>query len=214
MRPNARQKAWLGELADRYHEALTEEVLSYLAGRGIDQAAADGFRLGLVTDPDPSHFKYEGRLSIPFITPTGVVSIRFRCLADHGEQSCSDLWHGKYEGLEGEETRIYNVQALHDARDTIGLCEGELDAAVATSAGLPSVGIPGINNFKPYYYRLFEDFERVILLGDGDAAGRSMVATLSHNMPNAVRRPLPQDHDVTSYVVEFGRDEFLSYALD
>lgn len=214
MRPSHSQKNWLGELTERYHEALTADVLEYLASRGIDRDGATGLRLGLVTDPDPAHERYIGRLAIPFITPTGVVSMRFRCLSDHGEQDCSDLWHGKYEGLEGEETRLYNVGALLDATDTIGICEGELDAAVATLSGLPSVGVPGKNNFKPYYYRLFDEYERVILLGDGDSGGREFVASLSRNLNNSIRRPLPEGHDVTTYVMEHGPDAFLAYATD
>lgn len=214
MRPSDSQKNWLGALTERYHEALTDDVLAYLASRGIDRDGATGLRLGLVADPDPAHERYVGRLAIPFITPTGVVSMRFRCLEDHGEQNCSDLWHGKYEGLEGEETRLYNVGALLDATDTIGISEGELDGAVATICGLPTVGVPGKNNFKPFYYRLFDEYERVILLGDGDPAGREFVASLSRNLNNGIRRPLPDGHDVTSYVMEYGPDAFMAYATD
>ena len=56
--------------------------------------------------------------------------------------------------------------------------------------------------------------ERVILIGDGDTAGRTMVATLAHNMANAVRRPMPEGEDVTSFVVANGADAFLSYLTD
>lgn len=212
LRPNERQKTWLGTLAEKYNETLTPEVTSYLERRGIDLTVASGNLLGLVVEPDPSHVQYTGRLSIPYITPTGVVTMRFRCLEHHVDMKCEG--HGKYESPSGEETRLYNVNALHEDTDIIGICEGELDALVATAAGLPSVGMPGINNWKPYYYRLFEDYEKVILLGDGDTAGRSMVATLAHNMRNGVRRPLPEGYDVSSYVTEYKADEFLSYALD
>lgn len=214
MRPSAWQKSSLTETAERYNEALDRETLAYLAARGIDLDAATGFLLGLVVDPDPQHVQYEGRLALPHITPTGVVSMRFRCLEDHGEVKCSELSHGKYEGLAGEETRLYNVMALHAKTDTIAICEGELDAVVSTSSGMPAVGITGVHNFKPYYYRLFEDYERVILIGDGDSAGRTMVATLAHNMANAVRRPMPEGEDVTSFVVANGADAFLSYLTD
>lgn len=206
------QRNWMTGLADRYHDSLDEATVSYLASRGIDQDASSGFRLGLVVDPDPAHEQYAGRLSIPFITPSGVVHMRFRCLEEHGEQKCSDHFHGKYEGPAGEETRLYNVMALHEGGGTIAVIEGELDATISTVAGLPAVGVPGINNWKPYYYRLLEDFEQVIVIGDGDAAGRSFVATLAQNIGSAIRRPMPEGHDVTSYVLEHGPAEYLKYA--
>lgn len=211
MRPSDSRKNWLGKLAARYHEALTPEVLSYLESRGLDQDAVTGNLLGLVSDPDPAHEQFRGRLSIPFITPTGVVFMRFRCLENH---DCKEEEHGKYSGPSGEETRLYNVPSLHDAVSVVGICEGELDALAATVAGLPSVGVPGANNWKPFYYRLFDDFEQVILLGDGDRAGRDFVNKLLPNIAGAVSRPLPKDHDVSSYVVEYGAEEFMRFALD
>lgn len=208
MRPSASQKSWLGQVAERYHAAMDEETLSYLASRGIDRDAVDGNLLGLVAEPDPAHTHYEGRLCIPFITPTGIVYLRFRCLKEH---DCKELGHGKYEGLAGEGTHLYNVRALQMPGTAIGICEGEIDALVATMSGLPSVGVPGAHNWKPFYNRLFEDYERVILLGDGDEAGREFVATLSRNINEAVRRPLPKGEDVNSYVMEYGAEKFLEY---
>ena len=213
MKPSESHKSWLTELAQRYHDALTPEVASYLADRGLDKDAASGFRLGLVSDPDPAHEQYRGRLSIPFITPTGVVSMRFRCLEDHGEQKCDDHFHGKYEGVPGESTHLYNVQALHDATDRIGVAEGELDAAVATTCGLPTVGCPGASNWKPFYYRLFDDFQYVYILGDGDSAGRKWAGGLVPNIPGAVSRVQPAGYDVSSYVAERGAQAWLDSVI-
>ena len=204
MKPSESHKSWLGDLAHRYHDALTPEVLSYLEARGLGQDAVSGALLGLVSDPDPAHEPYRGRLSIPFITPTGVIHMRFRCLEDH---ACEG--HGKYESPAGEGTHLYNVQALHDATTEVGISEGELDALVATYAGLPTVGCVGASNWKPYYYRLFDDFQCVYVLGDGDAAGRKWAGGLVPNIPGAVSRVQPTGHDVTSYVVEHGAEAFL-----
>ena len=211
MKPSESHKSWLTELAQKYHDALTPGVASYLAARGLDRDAVAGFRLGVVSDPDPAHEAYRGRLSIPFITPTGVVSIRFRCLLDH---TCQEYeYHGKYEGPPGEGTHLYNVQALHDAGDRIGVAEGELDAAVATVAGLPTVGCPGASNWKPFYYRLFDDFQYVYILGDGDAAGRKWAGGLVPNIPGAVSRVQPPGYDVSSYVVEHGAQAWLESVI-
>ena len=206
MKPNESHKSWLTELAHRYNGALTEEVRSYLGARALGPDAVAGGLLGLVSDPDPAHERYRGWLSIPYITPTGVVSMRFRCLEEH---DCSVDFHGKYEGVAGDKTHLYNVQALHDATDEIGIAEGELDALAATAAGLPTVGCPGASSWKPYYYRLFDDFQRVYVLGDGDDAGRRWAAPLVPNIPGATSRVMPAGNDVTSYVVEFGAEAFL-----
>ena len=210
MKPSESHKSWLTELAQRYHDALTPEAASYLADRGIDRDAASGFRLGLVSDPDPAHEQYRGRLSIPFITPTGVVTMRFRCLEEH---VCGDLNHGKYEGAVGDPTHLYNVQALHDAESEIGIAEGELDALVATRAGLPTVGCVGASNWKPFYYRLFDDFQSVFVLGDGDSAGRKWAAGLVPNIAGGVSRVQPAGYDVTSYVVKHGAQAWLESVI-
>lgn len=208
MRPGESQKSWLGKVAQRYHESLTPEVLSYLDDRGIEKDAAAGYLLGYVADPDPMHEPFRGRLSIPFITPTGVVYMRFRCLEDH---DCREEGHGKYEGPAKSETHLYNVQALHDADTAIGITEGELDALVATGAEFPSVGVPGANNWKPFYYRLFDDFERVVILGDGDKAGRDFTAKLADNIPGGEAKLMPEGYDVNSYILEHGKESFIEY---
>lgn len=209
-RPNDSHKKWLGSLTDRYHEALDERTLSYLANRGIDRDAATGFRLGLVSDPDPMHEPFLGRLSIPFLTPTGVVYMRFRCLEDH---DCKEADCKKYLGPDGEKPTLYNVQALHDAHEFVAVCEGELDALVASSCGIPAVGVPGATSYRSYWTRLFDDFETVYLLGDGDNAGRQMVSQLQGLISGAVPKVMPTGHDVSSYVLESGADAFRDYVV-
>lgn len=207
------QKNWLGRTATTYHEALDEATIIYLVGRGLDQDAVRGSLLGLVATPDPLHQDFIGRLSIPFITPTGVVSMRFRCLSDHHEPGGEPGTCPKYLQPEGSPTHIYNVQALHDADTIIGISEGELDARIATKCDIPTVGIPGANNWKQFWYRLFEDFERVLVFGDGDKAGRTFTGKLSSTIPGGEGRVLDAGHDVTSFVLEYGAESFRDFAL-
>lgn len=208
MRLSESQKSWLEKVSLRYHESLTTEVVSYLESRGIDQDAIAGYRLGYVGDPDPMHEPFRGRLSIPFLTPTGTVYIRFRCLEPH---DCKDAAHGKYEGPKNWDTHLYNVQALHEADCFVAVSEGELDALVATEAGFPTVGVPGAQNWKPFYYRLFDDFERVVILGDGDKAGRDFTGKLAQGIPGGQAKLMPEGQDVNSYVREYGAEAFLEY---
>jgi hypothetical protein len=168
-----------------------------------------GQALGKVSDPDPIHTLHLGWLAIPYLTPTGVVYMNFRCLEDHDH----DAHGGKYQGPKGDTKRLYNVPVLHLAGGVIGITEGELDAVVSTSSGLAAVGVPGATNWKPHWHRLFEDYERVVILGDGDKAGREFVNKVASRLDNGVPRPMPEGHDVTSFVLEHGAEEFLAYAF-
>ena len=61
----------------------------------------------------------------------------------------------KYMGLPGTHTRLYNVLALQQAGDFIAVCEGEIDAiTLHYKCGVPAVGVPGANSWKPHYTRL------------------------------------------------------------
>lgn len=214
--PGSARKSWLGDLTERYHEALlqTPEALSYLDARGLDLEQVSTARLGLVATPDPAHRRYENWLSIPYITPTGVVHMRFRCMAqlEDPEHHCEG--HGKYEGPQGEENHLYNVRILSDPKHSvIAVTEGEPDALVSTKAGLPAVGTVGTNGWKPFYNRLVDDYDRVIVLGDGDKAGRDFTVKLAGSLHNGVQRPLPEGEDVSSFVCKYGTEEFLNYAV-
>lgn len=204
--PSQSRKEWLGDLTERYRAALTPEVLSYLGSRGLGSESVSDARLGLVVDPDPVHEKYRGWLSLPYITPTGVVYMRFRCLEDHDHEG-----HGKYEGPVGEETHLYNVAGLHGGGDMVAVCEGELDTLTLIDAGIPAVGVPGATAFKSFYTRLFEDFPKVLVVGDGDLAGRRFASEVAGKIANGFARPMPEGEDVNSYYVQRGKDRLVAY---
>ena len=211
---SASRKSWLGRQAKKYHESLTEEAVIYLKERGIERGEIDSYQLGSVVDPDPEHQPYSGRLSIPYITPSGVVALKFRCLEDHHASGQDSGGCPKYlvEGGKGE-TFLYNVLALHQQSDVVAVCEGELDALVCTVQGIPAVGVPGATQWQPHWRRLFEDYDQIIVLGDGDKAGREFAKAVLDRIHGAESRVLPEGHDVNSYVLEFGTAEFLGYAL-
>lgn len=139
----------------------------FLSARLLEREHATGNLLGVVSEPAiPEHARFVGRLSIPFVTPAGVVALRFRCLEDH---ACREVGCHKYDSLAGIPTRLYNVAALHTTGSRVGCTEGELDALVATHVlGLPSVGVPGIKSWKPHFGRCFADYEEVLVFADAD----------------------------------------------
>jgi len=191
------QKESLGKSALRYAENI-HLAGDYLQSRGITKEAALGARLGVVCTPDVGHEQYTGRLSIPYITKTGVVDLRFRSLDPAVEP--------KYMGMTGAETKMYNVLDIERAGDWIGVCEGELDTITLSAlVGIPCVGVPGANSWKKHYTRLLADFERVFVFADGDQPGKEFASSLAKELPVTIVS-MPDGEDVNSIYVKHGAD--------
>jgi len=195
MKQSASQKELLGLATQRYAENiyLAED---YLKNRGISIAIARLASLGVVAEPEIGHEAFKGRLSIPYVTKTGVVDLRFRSLNPAVEP--------KYMGMTGAETKMYNVLDVERAGDWIGVCEGELDTITLSSCvGIPCVGVPGANSWKKHYTRLLADFERVFVFADGDQPGTEFARSLARELPVTIVQ-LPDGEDVNSAYVKYG----------
>lgn len=154
-------KASLNEATARY-ESSVADLASYLGARGISEAAAHSFRLGKCSDPIVGHERFEGMLAIPYLTPAGVVGMKFRRI-DGSEGP-------KYDSPSGQKVRLYNAQSLSDGGDVAVVVEGELSALIAQSAlSVPCVGTPGASAWLDHWPRVFADFDRVIVVADHDA---------------------------------------------
>jgi DNA primase len=153
-------------------------------------------RLGVVVEPEVGHEIYLGRLSIPYVTKSGVVDLRFRSLNPAVEP--------KYMGLTGADTKMYNVLDIERAGDYIAICEGELDTlTLSACVGIPCVGVPGANSWKKHYSRLLADFERVYVFADGDQPGKEFATSLSRELPVTIIN-FPDGEDVNSYYIKYG----------
>ena len=193
------QKELLGKATEKYVASIYQAE-SYLKNRGIPIEVARLAQLGVVEEPEVGHEAYTGRLSIPYITKTGVVDLRFRSLNPAVEP--------KYMGLTGAETRMYNVLDIEKADNFIGVCEGELDTITMSSCiGIPCVGVPGANSWKKHYTRLLADFERVFVFADGDQPGTEFARSLARELPVTIIQ-LPDGHDVNSMFVQEGSGYF------
>lgn len=175
----------------------------YLRTRNLSVAEVQRFHLGVVKDALPGHEQYLNRLAIPYVTPSGIVDIRFRAL-DNSEP--------KYMGMPGAKTSMFNAQTVLTASDYICVTEGEIDCiTVSTKTNHPAVGIPGANNWKPFYSKILDDFDTVIVLADGDSAGMDFGKKISRELSNVNIVQMPEGHDVNSIVmlegVEFINDK-------
>lgn len=199
MKQSKSQKESLGRAVVHYakHIAGAED---YLARRGITLADAHTAHLGLVVEPLPGHEQFVNRLAIPYITPTGVVDIRFRSM--YGEEP-------KYMGMSGTETRLYNVGAIGQATDFIAVCEGEIDAITLTQkCGIPAIGVPGANSWKRHYSKLLQDFERIYVFADGDQPGSDFGKKLAREVQGVIVINMPDGEDVNSIFNKQGTEFF------
>jgi len=199
MKQSSLQKESLGKAA-KYYAAAIHEAEDYLAERGITLEVAKRVGLGVVLDPITGHEQYENRLSIPYITRSGVVDIRFRSL---------DSQEPKSMGLAGASTHLFNTKAFFKASSFICICEGEIDTITLDYVcNIPSVGVPGVNNWKKHYTKLLADFDKVFMFADGDNAGHEFSKSLTKELGNVITVQMPEGEDVNSMYLKHGVDYF------
>jgi Toprim-like len=212
-----RRDKYLELASPRYHQQFTDSKnadqwavnagKTYLTDHGLDprMRCNDGqwlvkkYELGVVVNPMPGDERFEGWLSIPYLTRRGVKAIRFRNLKDDGGP--------KIGQAKGQASRLYNPEALFGPHLSIGIAEGEIDAVAATEGlVLPSVGVPGATQWAAHHRMwapLFKDFERVYVLRDGDKAGKDLADAITETLGFKVRViEMPNDEDVSSMLVQ------------
>lgn len=205
--PSPKQREFYEQAATAYSKQLADDTAAqaYLMTRRISPADAATFRLGVVREPLVGHEDYRGRLSIPYVTPAGVVNFTFRCIViecDRCGKESKEGGHPKYWAT-SLDRNLYNVLALETESQTIHVTEGELDALTLTIAGLPAVGVPGADNWQKHWAICLSDFAEVYVWGDADAAGYKF-ATKLEKLLRARRVALPRGKDVNRVYVDGG----------
>ncbi len=197
MRLSSSHRQFLLQATHQYASQI-HLAAEYLATRNLSVAEAQRFHLGVVKDALPGHEQYIGRLAIPYITPSGVVDIRFRAIGNADP---------KYMGMPGAKTSMFNAQVVLTASDYICVTEGEIDCiTMSVKTNHPSIGIPGANNWKPFYSKILDDFDTVIVLADGDSAGMDFGKKVSRELGNVNIVQMPEGHDVNSIVMLEGAE--------
>jgi DNA primase len=215
--PSPVRRRFLRAAVDRYAKQVGA-VEDYLGSRAINPDTAAKWKLGYVADPMEGHEQYRGRLAIPYLTSTGPVTMVFRCVQDH---DCKAIRCPKYLAEDEVYRPIFNVFALEKPVPVIYVVEGELDAIVATSLGYLSVALPGATRWEEHWGYLWDGYERIVVLCDGDRdkeitrqdgtvqvinAGRSFGAKIKKELrySNVTVLNFPGGHDTTSLIVEQG----------
>lgn len=190
----------LEETVSRYQRAV-DQAGPYLSSRGIDREAANTYRLGYVTGDHSADHDYVGRLAVPYLTPSGCIDVRYRAIQPDTTP--------KYLSRPGAGSHLFNVKALLVDSPVLYVCEGELDAITASQCGLPTVGVPGANNWRSHYRLLMQDYMKVVVLCDGDEAGRQFGKTIAREVDTAIPVVLPEGMDVNDLYLSGGKDAVL-----
>jgi len=204
MASNAQSKLLL-EAAQRYAQEVSPEVLVALAERGISEQVAARFQLGTVTEPINGHEMYDGWISIPYITAGGgCVGFKFRRI-DDGKP--------KYGSPTGQKAHLYNVSDVLLMSAYIVICEGELDAVITSGMlGIPAVGVPGVQGWKPHFPKLFNGYDTVYVVGDNDVKedgsnpGAEFAKRVANEIINSQIVTLPPGLDINDYYLAYGAD--------
>ncbi|WP_241825488.1 toprim domain-containing protein [Micromonospora sp. CB01531] len=199
--PSDSLRSELGDAISQYQSNLLapegKEVLEYLTEeRHLSREAVDHFKLGYTGDSprlgDPAK-----RISIPYLSWSGPTQIRFRSLDPNPGMY-------KYLGSKGHGTRLYNTIALRSDSQRVYVTEGEIDCITAWMAGLPCVAVPGAENWKKSYWRLFR-YREVVVLADSGEAGKKLAVAISSDVEMAKIVTMPDD-DVNDFYCRYGRD--------
>jgi len=176
-----------------------------LAERGISEEVAARFNLGTITDPINGHEMYEGWISIPYMTALEMcVGFKFRRL-DDGKP--------KYSSPTGQKAHLYNVTDTTILSPHIVVCEGELDTVITSGVlGIPAVGIPGVQAWKPHFTKLFTGYDTVFVVGDNDIKedgsnpGAEFSKRVASEVLNSQIVTLPPGMDINDYYLAHGAD--------
>ena len=176
-----------------------------LSERGISEEVAALYSLGSVSEPANGHEMHEGWLSIPYITAMGgCVGFKFRRL-DDGKP--------KYGSPTGQKAHLYKVIDTTILSKHIIVCEGELDAVVTSGVlGIPAVGVPGVQAWKPHFAKLLNGYDTVYIVGDNDIKedgtnpGAEFAKRVQQEVLNGTIVTLPPGMDINDYYLASGAD--------
>lgn len=172
---------------------------------------AASFLLGTVTNPIPGHEHAVGCLSIPYLTKSGVVGVKFRRV-DGGSP--------KYLWATGQKIGMFNVPDLFMETETISICEGEIDTIVLSGlCNIPAVGVAGVSQWKPWFPIMFEGYKKVLIFADNDVKedgrnpGMELGLRIKEDLNNATIIHLPENEDVNDVYLKHGADWFKEKVL-
>lgn len=207
MLPTNEQRNLL-DLATVKFMSQVDDALPYLRSRGLTEEIIGIAGLGVVTEEIPEFAHLCGRLWIPYMTDSGVINANARCIKPHEckkvPASATGREHKKYLRPGGMKDNLYGARTYIEAVDYICITEGEIDALTLHQIRIPALAVSGATKWATHWTSVLDDFARVVIVSDGDKAGREFSERVRNAIPWALDVPMPQDEDVNSMFLKEG----------
>ena len=213
-------RVYVAFLADVCQDLIGTPGADYLAGRGIDVAIAAKAGVRYCSDPSgmwdlatkdtvkasvlTSFYGFQ-RARVPFIVFPYILAgrpvfLKGRCLLSKVDADARKMT--RFLNTGGHVPCLWNHDAIASA-DRVLICEGEIDALTALTAGHIGVCLPGWSHWKDTWTAEFID-KMVVLVLDADDAGRKgskLVAKsfLQAGLPAPRQVVFPEGQDLNEF---------------
>lgn len=207
---------------DLWQPAARDQLVYLVEERGLTPETLQRFQLGVVVNPEvygdeELNYWCHGRISIPFITPTGIVLIRYM-------EPPPRASNAKYWQPTGSYLPLYNTGRIAQGGSRICIVEGEMEAMTLEQLGIPAVAIAGASNWarRRHYPAIFEGYDEIVFCQDNDEAdkydeegrllekaGERLAQQVKEDLRNVRIVKWPKGHDGNSLLVQYGADAVL-----
>lgn len=148
----------------------------YIKERGITEETARTFGVGVFLGKGTMH----GRCVVPIYNPKGDL-VAYAGRAIDGTEPKYKFPVGFRKSLE-----LYNLHRISKGECTVVVVEGFFDCMNVSQAGYPCVALMGCSMSKMQEQLLAEKFGAVVLMLDGDDAGRTAAETIADRLQRVV----------------------------
>jgi CHC2 zinc finger len=88
----------------------------------------------------------------------------------------------RFRWRKGSTPSLYWIDHLPEDAEYALVCEGETDVAAATFLGIPAVGVPGVDTWKPEWARQLPE-KNLVLWVEPDQGGQNLADAMSRDIP-------------------------------
>lgn len=178
-------------------------AISYLESRGISESVAERYEITTQTE-------HKNILVFPFYDEEGNLQfVKYRKTDFNKEKD-----HNKEWCESGCKPILFGMKQCNLQSRRLILTEGQLDSLSVAEAGVENaVSVPnGAKGFTwiPYCYDWLKQFEEIIVFGDFEKGGISLLEEMKTRFPNKIRHVRPEDYkgckDANEILLKHGRE--------